>query len=307
MRKISGNDIQLVQNLIERCLQLYMDKKGVVNTLQTQAGIEPGFTSLVWQKLEEQNPEFFNAYKTRLKIQEQVQVFNHLLEQQMHICQKYKQQHLHMSHGAAIQGGVWGGAYGRMQGMPGGRGAGTAPGIPTSYMPNSYMMAVAGTSGTGEGVGISSKGSFGHLGHLEVPQGMSDVRMPGAEGYMPVPHTNSNNNLNGMIVGPSGVPITDQMSNGFIGSFNDSSNPQFPRAIPRNLSLGEMSFEMTNPDTEDNELSMLGNIEQSKDNRLSFPFFDQVRDSSALNGNEGGDNTIKLPRNFSLSDMVNFS
>ena len=81
MRKISGNDIQLVQNLIERCLQLYMDKKGVVNTLQTQAGIEPGFTSLVWQKLEEQNPEFFNAYKTRLKIQEQVQVFNHLLEQ----------------------------------------------------------------------------------------------------------------------------------------------------------------------------------------------------------------------------------
>ena len=91
MRKISGNDIQLVQNLIERCLQLYMDKKGVVNTLQTQAGIEPGFTSLVWQKLEEQNPEFFNAYKTRLKIQEQVQVFNQLLEQQMHIYQKYKQ------------------------------------------------------------------------------------------------------------------------------------------------------------------------------------------------------------------------
>ena len=46
MRKISGNDIQLVQNLVERCLQLYMDKKEVAYTLQTQAGIEPGFTGL---------------------------------------------------------------------------------------------------------------------------------------------------------------------------------------------------------------------------------------------------------------------
>ena len=46
VRKISGNDIQLVQNLIERCLQLYMDMGEVVKTLQTQAGIEPGFTSL---------------------------------------------------------------------------------------------------------------------------------------------------------------------------------------------------------------------------------------------------------------------
>ena len=31
----------------------------VVSILQQQAKIEPGFTQLVWQKLEEQNPEFF--------------------------------------------------------------------------------------------------------------------------------------------------------------------------------------------------------------------------------------------------------
>lgn len=64
-RKISTSDIQLVQNLIESCLQLYMSQREVVFHLQQQAKIEPGFTGLVWQKLEEQNPEFFRAYYTR--------------------------------------------------------------------------------------------------------------------------------------------------------------------------------------------------------------------------------------------------
>lgn len=35
-----------VQNLIERCLQLYMSQKEVVGTLLQQAKIEPGFTEL---------------------------------------------------------------------------------------------------------------------------------------------------------------------------------------------------------------------------------------------------------------------
>lgn len=35
-----------VQNLIERCLQLYMTKGEVVRTLSTRARIEPGFTTL---------------------------------------------------------------------------------------------------------------------------------------------------------------------------------------------------------------------------------------------------------------------
>ena len=64
-RKISTADIQLVQNLIERCLQLYMSQREVVYTLNQQAKIEPSFTLLVWQKLEEQNPDFFRAYYTR--------------------------------------------------------------------------------------------------------------------------------------------------------------------------------------------------------------------------------------------------
>eukprot|EP00198_Chlamydomonas_reinhardtii_P005281 XP_001694617.1 predicted protein [Chlamydomonas reinhardtii] len=83
-RKVSTSDIQLVQNLIERCMQMYMPLKEVVSTLQTQAKIEPGFTQLVWQKLEEQNAEFFKAYHVRLKIKDQIVMFNYLLEQQVH-------------------------------------------------------------------------------------------------------------------------------------------------------------------------------------------------------------------------------
>ncbi|KAJ7535526.1 hypothetical protein O6H91_12G051800 [Diphasiastrum complanatum] len=87
-RQISCEDIQLVQNLIERCLQLYMNQGEVIDTLLDQAKIECSFTSLVWQKLEEQNPDFFKAYYTRLKLKNQIMLFNHLLEQQAQLMQK---------------------------------------------------------------------------------------------------------------------------------------------------------------------------------------------------------------------------
>ena len=58
---ISSLDVQLVQNLVERCLQLYMNQREIVTLLQQQTKIEPSFTALVWQKLEEQNPEFFKV------------------------------------------------------------------------------------------------------------------------------------------------------------------------------------------------------------------------------------------------------
>lgn len=92
--KISCADIQYVQNLIERCLQQYMTRKDVVFALQYQARIEPGFTTLVWQKLEEQNPDFFMAYHVRVKLKEQVVLFNHLLEQQMQMIQKLQNSHM---------------------------------------------------------------------------------------------------------------------------------------------------------------------------------------------------------------------
>lgn len=85
---VSAEDIQLVQNLIERCLQMYMAQEEVVKILKTQASIDPEFTKLVWSKLEEQNSEFFRCYYTRLKLKAQIIMFNHLLEQQVSVVQK---------------------------------------------------------------------------------------------------------------------------------------------------------------------------------------------------------------------------
>ncbi|KAL5994641.1 hypothetical protein ACLOJK_024694 [Asimina triloba] len=77
-----------VQDLIERCLQLYMNQKEVVETLLVQAKIEPGFTELVWQKLEEENREFFKAYHVRLMVKNQIMIFNKLLEKQVDLMRK---------------------------------------------------------------------------------------------------------------------------------------------------------------------------------------------------------------------------
>ncbi|XP_043716029.1 uncharacterized protein LOC122664320 isoform X2 [Telopea speciosissima] len=84
-RKVSRQDIEFVQNLIERCLQLYMNRDEVVKTLLHRAKIEPGFTNLVWQKLEEENADFFRAYYIRLKLKKQIILFNHLLDHQYHL------------------------------------------------------------------------------------------------------------------------------------------------------------------------------------------------------------------------------
>ncbi|KAI4338365.1 hypothetical protein MLD38_023435 [Melastoma candidum] len=84
-KKVTRQDIELVQNLIERCLQLYMNRDEVVKILLTRARIDPGFTALVWQKLEEENADFFRAYYIRLKLKKQILLFNHLLEHQYHL------------------------------------------------------------------------------------------------------------------------------------------------------------------------------------------------------------------------------
>ncbi len=41
------------------------------------------------QKLEEQNPDFFRAYYTRLKLKDQIVLFNHLLLQQVNVVQRH--------------------------------------------------------------------------------------------------------------------------------------------------------------------------------------------------------------------------
>ncbi|KAG6411075.1 hypothetical protein SASPL_129149 [Salvia splendens] len=85
VRQVSVEDIQMVQTLIERCLQLYMSEKEVVNTLSHQAKIEPGFTEIVWRKLESENQRFFRAYHLRLILKDQILRFNQLLQRQVEL------------------------------------------------------------------------------------------------------------------------------------------------------------------------------------------------------------------------------
>ncbi|XP_074585862.1 uncharacterized protein LOC141841586 [Curcuma longa] len=84
-RKISHEDIGLVQNLIEHCLQLYMNKKEVIRTLSVRAKVEADLTALVWQKLEEENSEFFRSYYIRVKLKKQIILFNQLLQHQYNL------------------------------------------------------------------------------------------------------------------------------------------------------------------------------------------------------------------------------
>ena len=73
----------------------------VIMQLQQQFKIEPCFTQLVWQKLEEQNQEFFRAYYTRLKLKDQIILFNHLLDEQVKMFQRMPRGS-HMLPGAAL-------------------------------------------------------------------------------------------------------------------------------------------------------------------------------------------------------------
>ncbi|KAH8492098.1 hypothetical protein H0E87_021619 [Populus deltoides] len=113
-------EIRIVQDLIERCLQLFLDKDEVVKTLFEQARIQPDFTrigkSLVPptsllifsstyrnalppttlqvhnlitdkknERLEQENAEFFKAYCIKLILKKQISVFNELLEKHHHL------------------------------------------------------------------------------------------------------------------------------------------------------------------------------------------------------------------------------
>eukprot|EP00742_Colponemidia_sp_Colp-10_P005145 GILJ01005495.1.p1 GENE.GILJ01005495.1~~GILJ01005495.1.p1 ORF type:complete len:148 (-),score=22.07 GILJ01005495.1:136-579(-) len=80
---ISFERIQMVQGLIEECLKQYMNLTEIIAVLHLKANVESSFTSLVLQKLEEQNKPFFTAYRARAKLKSQILEFNQLIEQDM--------------------------------------------------------------------------------------------------------------------------------------------------------------------------------------------------------------------------------
>ncbi|XP_010543332.1 PREDICTED: uncharacterized protein LOC104816293 isoform X2 [Tarenaya hassleriana] len=55
--------IHLVHHLIEECLLFNMGKEECMEALSKHANIEPVVTSTVWNELEKENKEFFEAYE----------------------------------------------------------------------------------------------------------------------------------------------------------------------------------------------------------------------------------------------------
>ncbi len=85
---ITEKEIQLVQDLIETYLRKYVSQQEVAQALEQHEHVAPKLTELVWLKLEEENAKFFQAYYTRLKLKDQIVLFNHLLEQQVMALQR---------------------------------------------------------------------------------------------------------------------------------------------------------------------------------------------------------------------------
>ncbi|KVI08327.1 hypothetical protein Ccrd_013305 [Cynara cardunculus var. scolymus] len=81
--KVCFEDLVKVESLIEQCLLHYMTQKQVIDILYQLQHIEPAFTETVWQKLEEQNQEFFQSYYLRVVVNEQIMEFNNLLGRQV--------------------------------------------------------------------------------------------------------------------------------------------------------------------------------------------------------------------------------
>ncbi|KAL2486078.1 Uncharacterized protein Adt_30834 [Abeliophyllum distichum] len=81
-------DIAKVQNCIEKCLMVYMNKKEVMDTLITRDHQDPGVAEIVWHRLETQNPDFFKAYHLMRLVKQQIVEFNRLLSEQAEVMRR---------------------------------------------------------------------------------------------------------------------------------------------------------------------------------------------------------------------------
>jgi uncharacterized protein (TIGR01589 family) len=238
---VSPEDIQTVQNLVERCLQLYMARDEVVNVLKSQATIDPGFTQLVWSKLEEQNPDFFKCYYTRLKLKAQIVMFNHLLEQQVAVVQR-------------MQLGWNGGA--------GGPSSSTTSGIPLfqSGANENRSRTPGGTERDADGHIVSDGGGGGgrkdRLADRLVPAGSKDLLTAGLDSnvgpntlFSPLPTLGSDHDLGGHLEGhhlPTPgelggfLPGTSPLNLAAHGSDGHHGHHSGPGTLPRNFSLSDL-------------------------------------------------------------------
>jgi len=116
-----------------------MSQREAMFTLQAHAAVAPGFTALVWGQLEAQNADFFRAYYLRLKLKDQVVLFNHLLEQQVGML-------------ARVAGAGGGGGGGPGAPLFGGGGGAAAPAVPAAAG-GGVLPSAPGLYGGGGGLG----------------------------------------------------------------------------------------------------------------------------------------------------------
>jgi len=284
-----------------------MNQREVVSILQQQAKIEPGFTGLVWQKLEEQNPDFFKAYYARLRLKDQIVVFNQLAERHYHMLRNNPPN--------TLQGGQHPQQYGGGQplqqpaGSDGGVG-GTQPGGSVPHQAQQHFISPQQGDGTfalqhqqpqqivqspqqqQQPYGGSSAGTGG-------AGGISDAYGTGAahdavqplrsaahgEGVLAKDNNFSEFNASSGLSGLSSTPAqhTPTMENdGLMGGLN---------TFPRNFSLSDLSMDLLHgADGVDHSLHLLSTFQDGGDA------------ASALAMGHGEIN-LGIKRNFSLSDM----
>ncbi|CAA7016848.1 unnamed protein product [Microthlaspi erraticum] len=77
-----------VKNKIEICIQKYMTLEETMKYLQDNHQICHKLTQTIWEKLQEESPEFFKIYYLRCKVARQTKQFNELLAKQVALMLK---------------------------------------------------------------------------------------------------------------------------------------------------------------------------------------------------------------------------
>ncbi|XP_047944915.1 uncharacterized protein LOC125191406 [Salvia hispanica] len=235
VRQISVQDIQMVQILIERCLQLYMSEREVVNTLSRQAKIESGFTEIVWRKLESENQDFFRAYHLRLIVKDQILRFNQLLERQVELMRQVGRTgdtSMPLSNGSQMHSIVHNNSGYQVQ-------------QPAGLQPN--MQVPINISGHGGQIDVPGNMLLTQNSSSGIVQGMNNVMIKSEDGDSHFMFGTENNliqprNTTGEVPvspftsGDPNNPMLDQETSsfGFLGQ------------IPRNFSLSDLTADFSN-------------------------------------------------------------
>ncbi|KAL0478503.1 hypothetical protein AKO1_008185 [Acrasis kona] len=82
-RNYSVDEVKQAQALIHQCLKSYLSRDETAERLSDR--YDNGFVGVVWHKLEQQNPEFFKSYNVRIKIKDQINSFNDLVNEQAQV------------------------------------------------------------------------------------------------------------------------------------------------------------------------------------------------------------------------------